>query len=548
MRKIFVFVSVLLITCQIINAQFKHPGMLHTAQDLALVKSRVQSGKEPWKTAYKEIFESKYGSLNQKARPFSNVNCGPYNKPNIGGIEFYQDGNFAYTMALLWVITEEQKYAEKAIEILNAWSYKLDSVTNVAKELKIGVAGTRYLNAAEIIKHTYKGWKKADQKQFEKMILDIWYETIKNFKPTINGNWDAAAEQTMLCIGIFLDRKDIFDRAYHMLTEGDTNGALDNYFSETGECQESGRDQGHTQMGLSYLAVACEIAWNQGYDAYSLYDNRLAKGFEYTAKFMLGEEVPYTQYKTWYGKYIYGDEISQTGRGQLNPIYELPYHHYHNRKGLEMPYTRRLLEVVRNEAPQDGYMPWASLIYATEPVKITPVNVPNLNMSQWKSSENLPDNYTASKEINEIESFSKAKETYKGMNALQMTWSGPIAKANYFSSPYFDLEPGNYELIFYVKGSGFIRSTSLCTSDVPDKARAVRGRGEIEGTMYAYAPMEFIIKAREFPEWTRYRSTFIVLKKGKYNINISHNNVEDNIANPLLISNMQFNKKEIIWK
>ncbi|MSU24700.1 MAG: hypothetical protein EXS32_12875 [Opitutus sp.] len=32
----------------------------------------------------------------------------------------------------------------------------------------------------------------------------------------------------------------------------------------SGECQESGRDQGHTQMGLGFLGCAAEIAWFRG--------------------------------------------------------------------------------------------------------------------------------------------------------------------------------------------------------------------------------------------------------------------------------------------
>ncbi len=394
--RIFFFV---LIICygQSSIAQFVHPGMLHTKSDLEDLKSRVQSGKEPWFSAFGELKNSKYADLNKAPRPFENVANGPHNKPNNGGTEFYQDGNFAYTMALLWVITGDQRYAEKSIEILNAWSYTLKMVTLESKKLKIGVAGIKYLNAAEIIRYTYKNWKKKDQDAFEKMILDIWYEGIKDFRPLVNGNWDASMEQTMLCIGIFLDRKDIFDRAYHQLTVGDSNGAIDNYFSETGQCQESGRDQGHTQMGLSYICNACEVAWKQGYDAYSLYDNRLLKGFEYTAKFLLKEDVPYVRYQTYYGKYVFGDTISKKGRGGCNPIYELPYHHYHVRKGLEMPYTLRLLNINRNEKPQDGYMPWTSLLYAPE-VNSVNVPVPNLNMSQWKHSgsnyDAVPEGYS----------------------------------------------------------------------------------------------------------------------------------------------------------
>ncbi len=350
-----------------VSAQFVHPGILHTKADLDFFKAKIQSGKEPWKSAWQQLQNSDLAQLSIKPKAISHISCGSYNLPDNGGTEFYNDGNIAYTMALQWYATGNKKYVEKAIEFLNAWSYTLDSVTNHNKQLKIGVAGVKYLNAAEIIKHTYNGWKKKDQQAFEKMILGKWYPVIENFVPKYNGNWDAAIGQTMLCIGIFLDRQDIFDRAYNHLLKGETNGAINWYFSETGQCQESGRDQHHTQMGLSYLANACEVAWNQGYDLYGAYNNRLAKGYEYTCKYMSGEDVPYVPYVTFYGRTVFGTEISADSRRTFFPIYEIAYRHYHGRKGMEMPYTWKSITKTRNETISGGFMPWATLMFAGYP-------------------------------------------------------------------------------------------------------------------------------------------------------------------------------------
>ncbi len=533
-------------------AAFVHPGMLHTATDLTLIKSRVLSGKEPWKSAFIQMKNSKYGDLTIAARPFADVHCGPYNVPNIGGDEFYQDGNFAYTMALLWAVTGDQRYAEKSIEILNAWSYKLVSVTNSNRELKVGVAGIKYLNAAEIIKYTYTGWSTQDQNKFKSMILDVWYNVIKDFKPaTTNGNWDAAIEQTMMCIGIFLDRQDIFDKAYERLTKGKVNGSIQYYFSETGQCQESGRDQGHTQMGISYLCNACEVAWVQGYDAYSLYDNRLLKGYEYTSKFMLGEDVPYTKYKIFNGSYVYGDTISQDGRGSYSPIYELVYHHYHGRKNLSMPYTWRVLKQIRNEQSKDGFIPWTTLAWADENMEITPVVVPNINMSQWEFVSGsssvykpLPKGYgVRSGSGSSYEPFfSRSEETFEGQPAIQTTWTGTTGNANYFITPYVDLDAGDYEIVFYVKGSGFIRTLNLCTSNVAESDRRSREPTGTTGFTYSTRPMGNTVTAQLFRDWTPIRVMVTVTQQGSYSLNFAHNNINGDPDNPLLISGISMNK------
>ena len=346
-------------------AQFVHPGMLHTKADLDNIKSRIQSGQEPWKSAWQQLQNSELADLSiVRPHAISHVSRGSYAVPSNGDKELMNDGDAAYTMALQWYLTGDKKFAQKSIEILNAWSYALDSVTHSDKELIIGITGIKFLNAAEIIKYTYKGWAQKDQNAFGKMILEKWYPVIQNFKPRSNGNWDAAIGQTMLCIGIFLDRQDIFDRAYNHLSKGQTNGAINFYFSETGQCQESGRDQGHTQLGMAYLTNACEIAWNQGRDLYSAYDNRLLKGYEYTAKYMLGEDVPYVQYTTFYGGKVFENEISSQGRGRYSPIYERVYRHYHVRKGLEMPYTLRVIEKTRSEMVNQDHIPWSTLCCA----------------------------------------------------------------------------------------------------------------------------------------------------------------------------------------
>ena len=98
--------------------------------------------------------------------------------------------------------------------------------------------------------------------------------------------------------------KRLFDRAVDYFHNGSGNGSLTHYIiNEQGQCQESGRDQQHTQLGLAHLAEACEIAWNQGLDLYATADNRLLKGFEYTAKYNLGHDVPFVPYRDTTGKY-----------------------------------------------------------------------------------------------------------------------------------------------------------------------------------------------------------------------------------------------------
>ena len=119
---------------------------------------------------------------------------------------------------------------------------------------------------------------------------------------------------------------------------GEGRGAITHYVFPTGQCQESTRDQNHTQLGLGMLARACQVARTQGVDLFGAADDRLAVGFEYTAKYNLGEDMPSE------GK------VSAIGRGRFQPIYEVVYQHYALEKGREMPYTKRRGRKIHPEA------------------------------------------------------------------------------------------------------------------------------------------------------------------------------------------------------
>ena len=106
-----------------------------------------------------------------------------------------------------------------------------------------------------------------------------------------------------LSFGIWTDDRAIYDQAVNYYKNGEGNGTVMHYIqNDEGQVQESGRDQGHTQGGIAALAEAAQIGWNQraaapnGGDMYSYPDNsyRLLKGIEYTAKYNLGYDVPYT--------------------------------------------------------------------------------------------------------------------------------------------------------------------------------------------------------------------------------------------------------------
>ena len=85
----------------------------------------------------------------------------------------------------------------------------------------------------------------------------------------------------------------MYKKCVNTFLYGNDNGTVSHYLdAETGQCQESGRDQGHVILGLGAMSAVCEIAWKQGNDLYSSFDNRILTGYEYTVKYNLGYDVP----------------------------------------------------------------------------------------------------------------------------------------------------------------------------------------------------------------------------------------------------------------
>ena len=67
------------------------------------------------------------------------------------------------------------------------------------------------------------------------------------------------------------------------------NGVLRHYVWESGQNQESSRDQQHAFFGLGICAGISEVAWNQGDAVYNSLDYRLLKGFEHMARYNVSE-------------------------------------------------------------------------------------------------------------------------------------------------------------------------------------------------------------------------------------------------------------------
>ena len=360
-KRMFAWAAFAFISLHSVNAEFVHPGALSTQKDLDRIASKVAAGESPWIESWDILVNNTNRFMQKDPEPQEQINAG-----RGGGSENYmrlaRASAKAYQLALRYQISGESEYADKAVEIFNAWTathHAWGGDTNI--RLRAGLYGYQFACAAELLRD-YPAWHSEDLKAFQNYLLTQFVPHNQDFLENRHGtvpdhywaNWVHANMASLMAIGVFCDRRDLFDEGIGYFYNGPGNGNIRkavNFIHPNGlgQWQESGRDQGHTLLGPQLLGVICEIAWNQGVDLYGYDHNRFLAGVEYISKYNLGHEVPFVVYvREWKhpgrSALDINDVIDPRGRGALRSGWDMIYNHYVNRRGIAAPYTKAYAE------------------------------------------------------------------------------------------------------------------------------------------------------------------------------------------------------------
>ena len=250
-------------------------------------------------------------------------------------------------MKAAWEFAKEGKHDE-AVQIINAYAETLQRLDG--HDAPLCLIQGYWLCRAMMLR------KEQRTPAWEAMLRRAMIPTMNKFErdsPYANGNWGAIVNRFRMAAAIVMEDTTMYRKAVDYYLHGYDNGSLSRYISEAGQCQETGRDQGHVQLGLEAMADICEMAWERGDDLWGALDNRLMKGFEYTARYNLGYDVPFETWQDLTGLYCDWTEPGQMGRSKLWDIYQKPYEHYVKVKGLKMTYTEKVLRL-QSKAERKG--------------------------------------------------------------------------------------------------------------------------------------------------------------------------------------------------
>ncbi len=307
--------------------RFVHPGIAESAEDIARARRMIAERREPWYGCFKALEKCWSANPNQKVPVYPTrlkpIDC----NRTIGNA-----GRRAHDLALMYRLTDDERYAAKAAEFINANSHYEELDERGTGPLDYGKV---YLlvEAAELLRF-YKGWAKEDKVRFAKMLRDKFYPLLKDGDPSRFGNQGLFALRGALAIAVFIHDEKGYDRIWRYLNAlplradqepfpsgppivpdwpetrdefqitRQLRGRRDDipnygyaeqlryYIYQNGQCQESSRDQAHAVVGLSQLVAIAELFWIQGDDLYGALDNRILLGLEWSFRYNEGDWQP----------------------------------------------------------------------------------------------------------------------------------------------------------------------------------------------------------------------------------------------------------------
>ena len=222
---------------------FNHPCALVAESDIKRVRQSVaaQISTDPVYASWQRFCENSFANKDYKYSPLETIiRSGAANAARNNFIQAAKDAAAAWQLALRWRISGEQEYADKAVEILNAWADICKNITSSDNDryLCAGFQGYTFANAAELLRD-YNGWSQADQSDFKVWLRTVWLERNRWFLDNHGGssvcnlhywaNWELANIASVLAIGIYCEDADIINYAYKNFREGEGSGNIDHF-------------------------------------------------------------------------------------------------------------------------------------------------------------------------------------------------------------------------------------------------------------------------------------------------------------------------------
>ncbi|MCS0630823.1 alginate lyase family protein [Telluria mixta] len=315
---------------------FTHPGTPLTVSDLTTLKSYVDQGRQPWKSAYDQL------KNDGKART-TYVMAGPYatvsRAPDVNLWPWRNDMVAIWNLSRMWYFTGNKDYAKKAHDILMQWATVQTEFAGRESMLDLGDYAYMFVGGADILRGTWPDWTDADTATVKAYFANVLIPASNPYGDNMFGaaNKGALALNALGLMAIFNDDTELLNRVVAQTRTLAHVGLRSS--NDIGMLGDSLRDQGHFHGQLKSLVMLAEALWKQGIDVYSDFDNRLLAAGEYFARVNELEPTPFLPFGTTDAYYI-ADNTNRgwNGWGGGNIVLNQIHGAYVVRKGMQAPF------------------------------------------------------------------------------------------------------------------------------------------------------------------------------------------------------------------
>jgi len=245
------------------------------------MKSQIRAGREPWKSAFDACATAcpapkrpAGNILDFQPHAFAHVVRGSYGRPAIGGAELSASADTAYRAALHLVCDWRPCLRRQGDRDHPLRGLRPCGISRTTTRNCCGLDRRLMVQRRRNSPLHRRGLEKEGIAEFERMLRTVYQPLPPLLFPEANGNWDAAIMDSLLRCPYSSMTTHCSITRLNISCAGRAIAGITKYVYPSGQCQETTRDSGHTQLGLGYLIQTAQVAWTQGVDLFGAADNR----------------------------------------------------------------------------------------------------------------------------------------------------------------------------------------------------------------------------------------------------------------------------------
>ncbi|WP_345951961.1 alginate lyase family protein [Mucilaginibacter sp. PAMB04274] len=228
------------------------------------MKKQIRLKKEPYFSAYNLLIKKADSALLIENHAIVDFSIPGYYSDKAGhqknSLALQVDGISAYSCALAYRLSNQKKYADKALYFLNSWSRINQRYSQLDGSLVMSYSGTTMMIAADLLKG-YTGWGQASQQQFRHWTVHVFRDAANSIRVRHNnsGDWSRLAS---LLADVYLEDKEDLQKNVDLI-----RADLFDKISPDGHMVEEVKRQvkgiWYTYFSLAPLTASCWVIYNQ---------------------------------------------------------------------------------------------------------------------------------------------------------------------------------------------------------------------------------------------------------------------------------------------